>query len=88
MKPKEVIIIGTGIGGLSTACLLAKKGYKVTLLEKNAQVGGRARVYTEDGFVFDMGPSWYMMPDIFEHFFKLMGEDITQHLTLKRLTPS
>lgn len=88
MSQKEVIIIGAGIGGLATACLLGKKGYKVKIIEKNSQVGGRARIYTEDGFTFDMGPSWYMMPDIFEHFFELMGEDITQHLKLKRLSPS
>jgi len=85
---KSAIIIGAGIGGLATACMLGKKGYAVTLIEKNSMVGGRARVYEEQGFTFDMGPSWYMMPDIFEHFFKLMGEDIKEHLTLKRLSPS
>lgn len=85
---KSVIIIGAGFGGLGTACLLAKKGYKVTVLEKNSSIGGKARVYNEKGFTFDMGPSWYMMPDIFEHFFELMGEDINQYLKLKRLSPS
>jgi phytoene desaturase len=88
MSQKEVVIIGAGIGGLATACMLGKKGYKVKIIEKNSQVGGRARIYTEDGFTFDVGPSWYMMPDIFEHFFKLMGEDITQYLQLERLSPS
>jgi len=88
MSNKSVIIIGTGIGGLATACLLGKKGYTVTLIEKNESVGGRASVYSEDGFVFDMGPSWYMMPGVFEHFFELMGEKIEEHLTLKRLSPS
>lgn len=88
MKQKEVLIIGAGIGGLATGCLLGKKGYKVTIIEKNEQVGGRARVYTEDGFTFDIGPSWYMMPDIFEHFFNVLEEDITQYLTLHRLSPS
>ena len=88
MSNKKVIVIGSGIGGLATACLLAKKGYAVTVLEKNDSIGGRARVYSEQGFVFDMGPSWYMMPDIFEHFFELMGEDIKEYLTLKRLSPS
>lgn len=88
MNKKSVIIIGGGIGGLATACLLGKKGYTVTLLEKNTAVGGRASIYESDGFVFDMGPSWYMMPDIFEHFFELMGEDIKDYLKLKRLSPS
>ena len=88
MNKKNVIIIGGGIGGLATACMLCKKGYAVTLLEKNPAVGGRASVYESDGFVFDMGPSWYMMPDIFEHFFELMGEDIRDYLNLKRLSPS
>lgn len=85
---KKVIIIGAGIGGLGTACLMSKKGYDVEIIEKNDQAGGRARLLTENGYVFDMGPSWYMMPDIFEHFFELMGEDIKKHMSLKRLTPS
>ena len=85
---KNVIVIGAGIGGLAVACLLAKKGYIVTIIEKNNKVGGRANIYNENGFVFDMGPSWYMMPEIFEHFFKLIGEDIKQYLKLKRLSPS
>ncbi len=85
---KSVIIIGAGIGGLATACLLAKKGYSVTILEKNKTIGGRANLFSQKGYVFDMGPSWYMMPDIFEHFFTLVGEDIKEYLTLKRLSPS
>lgn len=88
MSNKKVIVIGGGIGGLSIAGMLGKKGYDVTLIEKNDKVGGRANIYSEDGFMFDMGPSWYMMPDIFEHFFNLMGEKIEDHLTLKRLSPS
>lgn len=88
MSQKEVIIIGSGIGGLSTGCLLAKKGYKVKIIEKNSDIGGRARIFSEQGFLFDLGPSWYMMPDIFEHFFELMGEDIKEYMTLKRLSPS
>jgi phytoene desaturase len=88
MKQKKAVIVGAGIGGLATACLLSKKGYEVVLIDKNERVGGRATIYESDGFLFDMGPSWYMMPDIFEHFFKLMGEKIEDHFTLKRLTPS
>lgn len=87
-KKESVIIIGAGIGGLASACLLAKKGYDVTLVEKNKTVGGRARVFNEKGFTFDMGPSWYMMPEVFEHFFTLMEEDITQYLVLEKLSPS
>ena len=85
---KTVLVVGGGIGGLAVASMLAKKGYHVTLIEKNTQLGGRARLYKRDGFVFDIGPSWYMMPDIFEHYFTLMGEDIHEYLELKRLSPS
>lgn len=87
-KQKTAIIVGAGIGGIATACLLAKKGYAVKVIEKNDQLGGRARLLKADGFVFDLGPSWYMMPDIFEHFFELMGENIEDYLKLKRLSPS
>ena len=87
-KNKSVIVIGAGLGGLSSACMLSKKGYDVTLLEKNDSVGGRARVFEKDGFVFDMGPSWYMMPEVFEHFFDLMDEKISDYFTLKKLSPS
>ncbi len=89
MVPKKhVVIIGGGIGGLGLACLLGKKGYEVSLYEKNSKVGGRASVFEKDGFVFDMGPSWYLMPDVFEDFFNLLGEDIHQHLKLTKLSPS
>ena len=87
MKTK-VIVIGAGAGGLSTAILLAKKGYDVTVVEKNASFGGRGDVFSAKGFQFDMGPSWYLMPDIFEHFFSLVGENISDYLDLKRLDPS
>lgn len=82
------IVIGGGIGGLASAALLAKHGYAVTLLEKNALLGGRANYFETDGFRFDMGPSWYLMPDVFEHFFALLGERVTDHLQLTRLDPS
>lgn len=88
MVQKKVVIIGGGIGGLALAGMLGKKGYSVTLLEKNESVGGRARIFQKDGFMFDMGPSWYMMPDVFEHFFSILGEDINSYYTLKRLEPS
>ncbi len=85
---KKVVVIGGGIGGLGTAGLFAKKGYAVTLLEKNATLGGRANIFEANGFKFDMGPSWYLAPDLFEHFFKLMGERVSDHLELVRLEPS
>ena len=73
---KKVIIIGSGAGGLSTAILLAKKGYEVTVVEKNSSFGGRGAVFSANGFQFDMGPSWYLMPDIFEHFFGTPHEKV------------
>lgn len=84
----SVIIIGSGIGGLATACLLAEQGYRVQVFEKNEQLGGRVSVFEAEGFRFDMGPSWYLMPDIFEHFFELLGERVEDHLTLQKLDPS
>ena len=85
---KTAIIIGGGIGGLATACLLAKSGYQVDLYEKNEQLGGRASLFEAQGFRFDMGPSWYLMPDIFEQFFSVLGERVQDHLDLVRLDPS
>ncbi|HMQ02831.1 MAG TPA: phytoene desaturase family protein [Pyrinomonadaceae bacterium] len=85
---KKVVVIGGGIGGLGTAGLFAKTGYAVTLLEKNATLGGRANIFEANGFKFDMGPSWYLAPDLFEHFFELMGERVSDHLDLVRLEPS
>lgn len=85
---KSVIIIGSGIGGLALAALLGKRGYTVTVVEKNEQLGGRASVLEAKGFRFDMGPSWYLMPDIFEHYFTLMGERVEDYLDLIKLDPS
>ncbi len=85
---KKVVVIGAGIGGLGTAGLFAKKGYEVTVLEKNENLGGRANIFESDGYRFDMGPSWYLAPDLFEHFFSLMGERIEDHMDLVRLSPS
>ena len=85
---KKVIVIGGGVAGLASAGLLAKKGYSVTLIEKNARIGGRANKFEAEGYTFDMGPSWYLMPDIFEHYFQLMGTTVSDHLDLKRLDPS
>lgn len=88
MKEKKVAIIGAGIGGLAAACLLGKKGFDVTVFEKNEQPGGRCSVFEKDGFIFDMGPSWYLMPDVFEHFYSLAGENISDRLDLIKLDPS
>lgn len=84
---KRVVVIGSGFAGLSAACVLAKEGYKVTVLEKNSQPGGRASVWETDGFKFDMGPSWYWMPDVFENFFALFGKKPSDYYDLKRLDP-
>lgn len=88
MKPLRVAIIGGGFAGLSAAAFLARAGAQVTLLEKNESLGGRARVWEKDGFRFDMGPSWYWMPDVFERFFGLFGRSPADHYALTRLDPS
>lgn len=85
---KKVTIIGSGFSGLSAACYLAKQGCEVTVLEKHNQVGGRARKFEQDGFVFDMGPSWYWMPDVFEKFFADFGKKVSDYYDLERLSPS
>ena len=84
---QHVIVIGSGFSGISAACALAKKGYRVSVLEKNECAGGRASFFKEQGFMFDMGPSWYWMPDVFEWFFKEYDSDVTEHYNLTRLDP-
>lgn len=86
--PKKAIIIGAGFGGLSAAALLAKDGFAVTVFEKNSQPGGRASIYQESGFLFDLGPSWYLMPDVFEKFFAEFNKKPEDFFTLKRLDPA
>ena len=88
MRGKKVVIIGSGFGGLAAAGLLAKNGHDVTVFEKNEQVGGRASVWKKDGFIFDMGPSWYLMPDVFEKFFSEFGKKPEDYMELIRLDPS
>jgi phytoene desaturase len=85
--PKKVIVIGAGFAGLAAATLLAKAGHSVTILEKNDQPGGRARIWQQDGFTFDMGPSWYWMPDVFENYFSLFGKSPAHFYHLSRLDP-
>lgn len=84
---KKAVVIGGGIAGLASAGILAKAGMEVTLLEARTRVGGRAYTWEKDGFKFDMGPSWYLMPDAFDQFFKLMGTTAAAELDLKRLDP-
>ncbi|MGG9960093.1 phytoene desaturase family protein [Ferruginibacter sp. SUN106] len=85
---KKAVIIGSGFAGLSAACFLAKAGYDVTVLEKQHTPGGRARQLKENGFVFDMGPSWYWMPEVFERFFNCFGKKVSDYYQLERLDPS
>jgi phytoene desaturase len=83
----SVVVVGGGFGGLSTACYLADAGADVTLLEKNDQLGGRASRLERDGFRFDMGPSWYLMPDVFERFFGHFDRTPADYYALTRLDP-
>jgi phytoene desaturase len=84
----KAIVIGAGFAGLSAATKLADAGYDVTILEKNSMAGGRARVFEEKGFTFDMGPSWYWMPDVFERYFAEFGKSVGDYYDLVRLNPS
>jgi phytoene desaturase len=85
---KNAAVIGSGFSALSSATFLAANGYKVTVLEKNESPGGRARKFTEKGFTFDMGPSWYWMPDVFESYFNKFGKSSKDYYDLVRLDPS
>lgn len=85
---KTVAIIGSGFSSLSAACYLAKNGFKVNIYEKNATIGGRARQLKKDGFTFDMGPSWYWMPDIFDNFFNDFNKKTSDYYQLDKLDPA
>ena len=85
---KNICIIGSGFSGLSSATYLANQGHNVYVLEKNSKLGGRARQFSSKGFTFDMGPSWYWMPDVFEKYFNDFDKNIEDYLKLKRLDPS
>jgi phytoene desaturase len=84
---RSVVVIGGGFGGLSTACYLADAGLDVTIVEKNGQLGGRASRLQRDGFKFDMGPSWYLMPDVFERFFGHFDRSVEEYYGLEHLDP-
>ncbi|MFT3876926.1 MAG: phytoene desaturase family protein [Propioniciclava sp.] len=85
---RRAVVIGAGIAGLATAALLAREGLAVTVLEARDETGGRAGSWQADGFRFDTGPSWYLMPEVFEHFFRLMGTSADRELDLIGLTPA
>jgi phytoene desaturase len=85
---KSALVIGSGFAGMSAASFLAKSGWDVTVLEKHDQPGGRARRLVADGFTFDMGPSWYWMPDVFERYFNQFGASVSDYYKLDRLDPS
>jgi len=87
MSGKSIVVIGGGISGLATAALLARDGHEVTLLEARDELGGRAGTWREGGFAFDTGPSWYLMPEVFDHFFRMMGTSSAEELDLARLDP-
>ena len=85
---KKVVIIGSGFAGISAASFMAKAGWQVTVVEKQSMPGGRARKFTQDGFTFDMGPSWYWMPDVFERYFNCFDKKLSDYYDLIRLDPS
>lgn len=84
---KDIVVIGAGFAGLTTAALLGQAGYRVTLLEKNSTPGGRARSWSDQGYTFDMGPSWYWMPEVFENLYARFGKTTSDFYDLVRLDP-
>ena len=86
--PKTITILGSGFSSLAAASHLAQAGHQVTIYEKNSTLGGRARQLKKDGFTFDMGPSWYWMPDVFENFFSDFGKKASDYYTLEKLDPA
>src|SRR5690606_115742 len=88
MPAKKIVVIGAGFAGLSAATTLADMGYTVTLVEKHNMPGGRARIHEAEGFRFDMGPSWYWMPDVFEKYFARFGKRVSDYYELIRLDPA
>lgn len=84
----KIAVIGSGFAGLAAALSLAKEGHSVTVFEKNSIAGGRARKFESEGYVFDMGPSWYWMPEVFEKFFNQFGKSTSDFYSLTRLDPS
>ncbi len=85
---KKIFIIGSGFSSISASTYLAKKGHDVTVFEKNSTVGGRARQFKKYGFTFDIGPSWYWMPDVFESYFNDFGKKVSDYYNLEKLNPA
>ncbi len=85
---KDIKIIGSGFSALAASCYLAKAGHQVTIFEKNDTIGGRARQLKKDGFTFDIGPTWYWMPDVFERFFADFDKKPSDYYQLKKLSPA
>ena len=86
-KAPEVAVIGSGFAGMAASAIMALNGSKVTVYEKNEDTGGRARTFGSDGFTFDMGPSWYWMPDVYESYYNLFGHITSDFYKLKQLDP-
>ncbi|MBP6374490.1 MAG: NAD(P)-binding protein, partial [Flavobacterium sp.] len=85
---KKVAIIGSGFSALAASCYLAQAGHDVTIYEKNETIGGRARQLKRDGFTFDIGPTWYWMPDVFERFFADFNKKPSDYYSLEKLSPA
>jgi 1-hydroxy-2-isopentenylcarotenoid 3,4-desaturase len=85
---KRVVIVGAGVGGMATAGILARQGYDVHVYEKNDGPGGRMGLLEKQGFRFDTGPSWYLMPEVFEQYFRLFGKRPSDFYTLEKLSPA
>ena len=85
---KNIAIIGSGFSALAASCYLAKQGHRVSVFEKNATIGGRARQLKKYGFTFDIGPTWYWMPDVFERFFADFNKKPSDYYQLTKLSPA
>jgi 1-hydroxy-2-isopentenylcarotenoid 3,4-desaturase len=83
----RIVVIGAGIAGLASAALLARQGHEVVVVEKREEIGGRAGSWSRDGFRWDTGPSWYLMPEVFDHFYRLLGTSAEEQLKLVTLDP-
>lgn len=87
-RSKQAVIIGGGLAGLSAACYMARAGYRTIVLEKNSAVGGKSQFAEDQGYRFNLGPSWYIMPDVYEDFFNDFGQNPEDHYTLTKLSPA